>query len=68
MQRQTDDLILSTYIICSGEILKVEEESMNNFPFVEDFTGKKVAVYGAGTFGQQLVRRQKSEDHCDIVT
>ena len=64
--RQTDDLVLSTYIIRSGGSLK-EESSMSAFPFSIDITGKNIAVYGAGTFGQQLVRRLKNEGQCNIV-
>lgn len=64
--RQTDELVLSTYIIRSGGSLK--EDTMSAFPFSTDVTGKKLAVYGAGTFGQQLVRRLKNEGQCSIVT
>ena len=63
--RQTEDLILSTFIIRSGGALK-DDGSLTNFPFVFDLSGKKLAVYGAGTFGQQLVRRLKSEKLCTI--
>lgn len=65
--RQTEDLILSTFIIRSGGTLK-DDVGLANFPFAVDFTGKKLAVYGAGTFGQQLVRRLKNEDKCIITT
>lgn len=66
--KQTDDLILSTYIIRSGGVLKDNDESLQAFPFPVDFRGKKIAVYGAGTFGQQLVRRLKCDNHCIIMT
>lgn len=65
--RQTDDLVLSTYIIRSGGSLE-GEPTIVGFPFSVDVTGKKIAVYGAGTFGQQLVRRLKNEGQCSIVT
>lgn len=65
--RQTEDLILSTFIIRSGGTLK-DDGGLANFPFAVDFTGKKLAVYGAGTFGQQLVRRLKNENQCTITT
>ena len=66
--RQTDDLILSTFIIRSGGDLKDNNNVQSHFPFSVDFKGKKIAVYGAGTFGQQLVRRLKNENHCIIST
>lgn len=65
--RQTEDLILSTFIIRSGGTLK-DDGGLANFPFAVDFSGKKLAVYGAGTFGQQLVRRLKNENKCTITT
>ena len=65
--RQTEDLILSTFIIRSGGTLK-DDGGPANFPFAVDFSGKKLAVYGAGTFGQQLVRRLKNENQCTITT
>lgn len=65
--RQTEDLILSTFIIRSGGTIKDDNELVN-FPFAENFAGKKLAIYGAGTFGQQLVRRLKNENRCTITT
>ena len=65
--RQMEDLILSTFIIRSGGTLK-DDGGLANFPFDVDFLGKKLAVYGAGTFGQQLVRRLKNENKCTITT
>ena len=64
--RQTEDLILSTFIIRSGGTL-IDDGGLANFPFAVDFSGKKLAVYGAGTFGQQLVRRLKNENKCTIT-
>lgn len=65
--RQVDDLVLSTFIIRSGGALK-ENGVITDFPFSVDLTGKKVAVYGAGTFGQQLVRQLKNDNQCNIVS
>ena len=48
--------------------MKDNRKSFFGFPYSMDFTGKKIVVYGAGTFGQQLVRRLKNENHCRIVT
>lgn len=65
--RQTEELILSTFIIRSGGSLK-GAPAMMNFPFPVEITGKRIAVYGAGTFGQQLVRRLKNDNRCNLVT
>ena len=65
--RQVDDLILSTFIIRSGGALK-EDGVITDFPYAVNLTGKKLVVYGAGTFGQQLVRRLKNDNQCNIVT
>lgn len=65
--RQTEDLILSTFIIRSGGTLK-DDGALANFPFAVNLSGKKLAVYGAGTFGQQLVRQLKNENRCTITT
>lgn len=66
--KQIDNLILSTFIIRSGGTLKDCDESVIGFPFSVDFTDKRVVIYGAGTFGQQLVRRLKKDNHCTIAT
>ena len=63
--RQTDDLILSSFIIRSGGTLK---DNNGKFPFSIDFSKKIIAVYGAGTFGQQLIRRLKNDNRCTIST
>lgn len=67
LMQQTDDLILSTYIIRSGGTLN-NNGGFQDFPFAVDFSGKKLIVYGAGTFGQQLVRKLKDENCCSIVS
>ena len=51
----------------SGGTLK-DDGGLANFPFAVNLSGKKLAVYGAGTFGQQLVRRLKNENQCTITT
>jgi len=67
LNQQVDDLVLSTYIIRSGGSLKCEDSDLAFFPFGEDINGKNIVVYGAGTFGQQLVRRIKKENKCNLV-
>lgn len=67
LNQQTDNLLLSTFIIRSGGHLESKEESMYSFPFSTCLNKKKIIVYGAGTFGQQLVRRLKTEKQCDLI-
>ena len=68
LSRQVDDLILSTYIIRSGGVIDDNDSELSEFPFATKLRGKKIVVYGAGTFGQQMVRRLKNENHCEIVS
>lgn len=63
MQKQVDDFVLSICMIRSGGILPNHKYSA----FDEDFANKKVVVYSAGTFGQQLVKRFTDNDHCKVV-
>ena len=67
LNRQVDDLVLSTYIIRSGGSLKCEDSDLAFFPFGEDINGKNIVVYGAGTFGQHLVHRLRNESKCNLV-
>ena len=67
LQKQTRELIVSTYIIRSGGTLGKKHPEFSNFPFSTDLTGKRIIVYGAGTFGQQFVKRLKNENKCQLV-
>lgn len=67
LQEQTRDLIVSTYIIRSGGTLGNNHPEFSNFPFSTDLTGKRIVVYGAGTFGQQFVKRLRNENKCQLV-
>lgn len=67
LMRQTENLILSTFIIRSGGTLK-DDGGLANFPFSINLSSMKLVVYGAGTFGQQLVRRLKTESQCTITS
>ena len=33
----------------------------------EKYYGKRVVIYNAGTFGQQLIKRFKASGHCEVV-
>lgn len=63
IQKQVDDFVLSICIIRSGGILPDHSYSA----FDEDFSDKKIVVYSAGTFGQQLVKRFSEQEHCEVV-
>ena len=56
LKEQLDDWMLGTFLIRSGGM---NNDLPTGFPFAVDIRGKSVAVCGAGTFGQQLVRRVK---------
>lgn len=63
LQNQVDDYVLGICIIRSGGILPNHGYSA----FDEDFSDKKVVVYSAGTFGQQLMKRFSEQEHCEVV-
>lgn len=67
LQQQTRDLIVSTYIIRSGGTLGNNHLEFSTFPFSTNLTGKRIIVYGAGTFGQQFVKRLKNESKCQLM-
>ena len=64
-QRQVDDFILGNCIIRSGGI-KVKNKP--TLPFGIDFERKSIAIYSAGTFGQQLAKRIEEFNYCNIVS
>ena len=61
---QVEDFILSLCLMRSGCI---EDGNDLVLPFKKDFKGKRVAVYSAGTFGQQLVNRIKEHNYANVV-
>lgn len=67
LTNQLQDFITATYIIRSGGCVYQSESMSEEFPYSGKFEGKKVIVYGAGTFGQQLVKRLRYEQTCEIV-
>ena len=64
-QRQVDDFILGNCIIRSGGV-KVDNKPI--LPFGKDFSDRSVAIYSAGTFGQQLAKRIEECNYCKIVS
>lgn len=56
-QEQIDDFVLGICIMRSGDVAY----------FGENLAGKKVLVYSAGTFGQQLMHRLREDNKMDVV-
>lgn len=63
IKQQIIDYILSIAIIRSGGRLPQDDYST----FDNSYYGKRVVIYSAGTFGQQLVNRFRETKHCNIV-
>lgn len=62
-KEQIIDYVLSIAIMRSGGRLPGDTYST----FDTAYFGKKVVVYSAGTFGQQLINRFKETKHCSVV-
>ena len=62
---QVKDYILSMCLMRSG-CLEIHDELI--LPFEKDFRNKNIAIYSAGTFGQQLVNRIKEHNYANIVS
>ena len=56
-QQQVDDYVLGICIMRSGDVEY----------FGQEINGKKVVVYSAGTFGQQLMNRLKQANTCEVI-
>lgn len=67
LRQQLDDWMLGTFLIRSGGIDCFDDTIPKEFPFSAILRGKRVAVCGAGTFGQQLVRRIVQSREYQIV-
>lgn len=64
LSRQITDYVLGICIIRSGGRLP-ENDSYSTFD--DAYYNKRVVIYNAGTFGQQLVNRFNESRHCKIV-
>ncbi len=62
-QEQIDDYILHIFTVRSGGITAAESLL---YPYNVNFDGKRLVLCSAGTFGQQLFGKLKSQN-CDIV-
>lgn len=67
LKEQIDDFITGTYIIRSGGAIPFQHPELKTFPLSESIIGKRILLYGAGTFGQQLMRRLQDKRICEIV-
>ena len=65
IQRQIDEFVLGICIMRSGGMLN--KNGIQFSAYEKDFTNRRVVVYSAGTFGQQLVLRMKEKEHCSVV-
>lgn len=64
LKKQVQEYLLSTFIIRSGGIL----DNSVYLPFSKDINKKHIVVCGAGTFGQQLVKRISESSFSNIVS
>lgn len=67
IRQQLDDLILSTYIIRSGGSIESNDPQLKFFPLGRNLSNKKIVLYGAGTFGQQLIKKLENSHLCKVV-
>ena len=65
LQQQIDDFILSICLMRSG-CLDTKNELI--LPFERNFKNKRIAIYSAGTFGQQLVNRIKEHNYATTIS
>ena len=65
--RQITDYVLSICIIRSGGILDSTDEQPEYTPYGLKIDGKKLVIYSAGTFGQQLMNRFLENKRCNVV-
>ena len=61
--KQIEDYVLASCIIRTGGIYP----GSDHFIFGEQFAGKKVIVYGAGSFGQLFVSKLFEKNICQVV-
>ena len=64
LEKQINDFILS---ICFMRMGCIEIDNGIALPFNKSFKNKKIVIYSAGTFGQQLVKKIKESQYAKIV-
>lgn len=60
---QVEDYLFATVIMRSGG--RLIDDSYSTFD--SKYFGKKVVIFSAGTFGQQLMKRFEETEHCTVV-
>ncbi|AET70507.1 glycosyl transferase [Desulfosporosinus orientis DSM 765] len=65
LRAQVDDYVLGNCIMRSGGRIPHHEAGFSAFD--PKYYGKDILLYGAGTFGQQLMNRIKEGGHCNVV-
>ncbi|MBR1579616.1 MAG: glycosyltransferase family 2 protein [Selenomonadaceae bacterium] len=66
-ERQIAELMLGMYIVRAGGKLDSSDPKLSAFPFSEDIRGRRIIAYGAGTFGQQFMKRIAEDNACEIA-
>lgn len=67
LEQQVNDLMLSTYIVRCGALANIENDEELGFIFKKDINNKRVVIYGAGTFGQQIHKQLNLSKKTQIV-
>lgn len=67
LERQIVDYLLGICMMRAGGVLPGWENQPFETAFGENFKDKKVAVYSAGTFGQQLINRIRENQWCQVT-
>ncbi|MCC8089530.1 MAG: glycosyltransferase [Rikenellaceae bacterium] len=66
LRKQFDDFVLGNCIMRSGGRLPNNSDIVYS-TFDRDYNGKRVILYNAGTFGQQLKNRIEESGYCTVV-
>lgn len=65
--RQTEEFITSVYMTRSGCRVGSCNPALRTFPLKADLLGKRILLYGAGTFGKQLEKRLREDEICELA-
>ena len=67
LRKQINDYVLSICIIRSGGILDATDTEPEFTPYGSKIDGKRIVIYSAGTFGQQLMNRFLENSRCNVI-
>lgn len=65
--KQVNDFVLGVCIMRAGGLPVQQNTDEDYLPYARPLKDKKVVVYSAGTFGQQLINRIKERGDCTVV-